>query len=467
MDKLLAKQQTEIKKMSDVRLCSKLTKAGFSPEQLEGMDRTAMMDSWAVVVAKGEDVATATVAVTPVSYDVDLERRKFDFEVRRYEESIKRGDEEKEERKEERRLRAALESKREDEEREERRRRDDIEQKRWDEDAALKRAQLKMQEDRDRREREKNESVVSKLRIFGDAIKNSIVKMGNDPLDLVPFFANVDRIFGDLKVPNDLRVTLLKPYVNDKARILLNRLDATSVADYEYVKRYILEQFRCVPQFFLEQFNSIVRQSQETLKSFNSRLSLLLDSYLSSRQVIDFATLRNLLICDRVKSVLSEGSLGHLLRVEATLPKSWALPDQLADILDVYFANYDKNEKPRASAIGVTVPFHKQGQVNNYRNLTPFKAGNVNKVEEKPTKVAESTDIQPIVTRTPGIAGKSCFKCGSSSHLVAACPQRVVIGNRQWNASRRPNAAGRQVARPGRHVSTGVQLLRRTTVSRR
>ena len=122
MDKLLAKQQAEIKKMSDVRLCSKLTKAGFSPEQLEGMDRTAMMDSWAVVVAKGEDVAAATVAVTPGSYDVELERRKFDFEVRRYEESIRRGDEE----------------------REERRRRDDIEQKRWDEDAALKRAQLKI-----------------------------------------------------------------------------------------------------------------------------------------------------------------------------------------------------------------------------------------------------------------------------------------------------------------------------------
>ena len=42
-----------------------------------------MLDSWAAIVPKGEDVVATTVAVTPVSYDVDLERRGFDFEIRR------------------------------------------------------------------------------------------------------------------------------------------------------------------------------------------------------------------------------------------------------------------------------------------------------------------------------------------------------------------------------------------------
>ena len=88
------------------------------------------------------------------------------------------------------------------------------------------------------------------------------------------------------------------------------------------MKQYLLEQFRLVPQYFLEQFNAVVRQSNETFKSFASRLSLLLNYYLTSRKVTTFDELRDLLICDRVKSVLSEGSLSHVLSVETTLPKA-------------------------------------------------------------------------------------------------------------------------------------------------
>ena len=124
----------------------------------------------------------------------------------------------------------------------------------------------------------------------------------------------------ELHVPSNLQVQLLKPFVNDKARVLINRLDAKNAANYEFVKRHILEQFRLVPQYFLEQFNSVVRQSQKTYRSFVSRLTLLIDYYLSSRKITKFDELRDLLICDRVKSVLSEGSLSHVLRVETTLP---------------------------------------------------------------------------------------------------------------------------------------------------
>jgi len=89
-------------------------------------------------------------------------------------------------------------------------------------------------------------------------------------------------------------VQLLKPFVNDKARVLINRLDAKNAANYEFVKRHLLEQFQLVPQYFLEQFNSVVRQSQETYRSFVSRLSLLIDYYLSSRKVTNLNELCDL-----------------------------------------------------------------------------------------------------------------------------------------------------------------------------
>jgi len=83
-------------------------------------------------------------------------------------------------------------------------------------------------------------------------------------------------------------------------------LDAKNTANYEFVKRHLLEQFQLVPQYFLEQLDSVVRQSQETYKSFASRLSLLIDYYLSSRKGTKLDELRDSLICDHMKSGVSE-----------------------------------------------------------------------------------------------------------------------------------------------------------------
>jgi len=57
-------------------------------------------------------------------------------------------------------------------------------------------------EQRDK-EKEKSDSAISKMKLFGDAIRNSIVKMGNDPLDLIPFLImliSFSVISGSLKI---------------------------------------------------------------------------------------------------------------------------------------------------------------------------------------------------------------------------------------------------------------------------
>jgi len=147
--------------------------------------------------------------------------------------------------------------------------------------------QIKFLTEQRDRDREKSDSAISKMKLFGDAIRNSIVKMGNDPLDLIPFFDHVDKLFYDLRIPENLRVTLLRAYVNDKARLLISRLDAARAADNKFVKCYLMDQFKLVPQFFMEQFTFIVRQPLESFKAFVFRLTLLLDYYMSSRYVKD------------------------------------------------------------------------------------------------------------------------------------------------------------------------------------
>jgi hypothetical protein len=59
MKQLPPKEQDKIRKMSDVRLTSCLTRAGITPEELEAMNGSQFIEQWAQVVA------TAGVSTPP------------------------------------------------------------------------------------------------------------------------------------------------------------------------------------------------------------------------------------------------------------------------------------------------------------------------------------------------------------------------------------------------------------------
>jgi len=97
MEKLETSKREAIKKMSILRLSAKLLEAGLDETQIQAMDRSQMMNTWAEMVAAGKD--KPTVVSRPVaglvSYDPELERKRLDFEIKKYEQ-------EREERKKER-----------------------------------------------------------------------------------------------------------------------------------------------------------------------------------------------------------------------------------------------------------------------------------------------------------------------------------------------------------------------------
>ena len=83
MEKLSKPQRELISKMGQTRLVTKLRDAGYSEEDLDVMDRPAMLNAWAECVAAGQD--KPKIAVQTVGYDVELEREKLAFEMRRFE----------------------------------------------------------------------------------------------------------------------------------------------------------------------------------------------------------------------------------------------------------------------------------------------------------------------------------------------------------------------------------------------
>jgi len=73
MDKLSESKKAEVKKMSDTRLISKLTQAGYSSEQIETMNRETLMSTWAEALVAGKE-ASAAAAHSKVGYDPELEK---------------------------------------------------------------------------------------------------------------------------------------------------------------------------------------------------------------------------------------------------------------------------------------------------------------------------------------------------------------------------------------------------------
>ena len=89
----------------------------------------------------------------------------------------------------------------------------------------------------------------------------------------------------------------------------MGKLSPEVVGDYARFKAAVLQEFKLSANVYLERFNTCRRDSDETYVAFSSKLKSLLDYYLESRRVTTFEKLSELLVCDRIKSVLSEGCL--------------------------------------------------------------------------------------------------------------------------------------------------------------
>jgi len=84
MERLTKAQGEAIKKLNTSRLITKLAQVGYSVEELDTMDGEALMGAWATCVADGKDKPAALSAIT-TGYDVELERQKLEFEMRKFE----------------------------------------------------------------------------------------------------------------------------------------------------------------------------------------------------------------------------------------------------------------------------------------------------------------------------------------------------------------------------------------------
>src|SRR5688572_25414003 len=121
MEALTAEMQANIHKRSSERLRMYLIKAGRDEDEVMTWDRNTLMEEWALEIGKKEEEFKASPATTEETA-YELQKRRLEFENRKYEEQKEERKEQKE--KEEREERRREEEKKEQKEKEERERKE-------------------------------------------------------------------------------------------------------------------------------------------------------------------------------------------------------------------------------------------------------------------------------------------------------------------------------------------------------
>ena len=344
---------------------------------------------------------------------------RIEFEKKRYEDELKLREEELRLREEE----IKKEKEKEEQLKKDQKERWEFEKKKWDDELKLrekqqkdeikiKEATLKIQSDKEIAEKAKEDAKSAKVKRYGDAIRNSITRQSNDPIEAITFFRNAEALFDTLEVPDDIKGVIIRPYLNDRAKALVARLDDKQAANYKEIKSLILKEYKLTPATYREKFNELQKDASETFVMFRSRLKALLSSYLESRSVKTYDELQDLILCDRVRSTLHPACLNYILSIEAAEASGWIGSKKLAEAVDAYYANRI-GDKVRTGAVG----FSSRNTDTSFKKSYPPKPhGNEN---------AQSG------TTAPGTGSKTeksrpdaaCFICGSKTHFRRDCPQ--------------------------------------------
>jgi len=177
-----------------------------------------------------------------------------------------------------------LEEKRLEEQRLQREQQLDMQRMQLEQQYGEQRRQREFEERKWREDRAYQESTAVQIKTWGDALRNTITKMPSEGIDVVSWFVSIDKLFEQLNVPADLQAILIRPYLSDRAKLLMSKCDPTHSAKYESIKVFLLKELHLSPAVYLEKFNSLTQDRSETYSQFSTRLMSLFDYYVRVTQ---------------------------------------------------------------------------------------------------------------------------------------------------------------------------------------
>ena len=221
------------------------------------------MSTWAEAIVAGKE-ASAAAAHIKVGYDPELEKQRLAWEMKRYDEEREyqraRDDEEREytrKKKEEEieitKKEIALKEaniKKVETDHELRRLCENAQFKLKIDELKLRQEEVARQVARDSIEKARDESVVTKMRILEMPMRGTAFKMSHDPVELIPCFDHNENSFHDLKVDENIKVKLIRPFLNNRVRSLQSRI----YDKYDLIESICCMSFNCRLKFIWNVF---------------------------------------------------------------------------------------------------------------------------------------------------------------------------------------------------------------------
>ena len=326
---------------------------------------------------------------------------------------------------------------------------------------------------------EKENQPDAKIKHFGELLKNVLYKMPSDNLitEIPIYFLEVESIFVKYSVPENIRVSLLNPYLSTAARKLVHTLPPDDVNTFDAFRTAVLKYFSLSSNRYKEFYWKASKQAGETYITYATRLESLLQLYMSSKNVTTITQLKDLFICDKVKSDLSTNLMQEVNKKEFEGNLSpyelGKFVDSLVsleiDLKDKSFGIYKKEDgktekkKLAGTCYSCKSPFH----YANDKACPKYKEKNASEVENKPDMGASSSASSSRASqgketgnsreRPPcGYCGfvnhtfdlcrhrlnpKPCTSCSSLSHMARICPKlgRKVNNIQVFNMKRTGN----------------------------
>ena len=124
--------------------------------------------------------------------------------------------------------------------------------------------------------------------------------------------------------------------MNEKARKVITRLNATQRENYEEVKKQVLREFKMTPRAYRMQFMESTKKATESWMQYASRLETIVSYYMEGRSVETIEKMTQLIVSDRMKDTMPYKLKEYILFKKG---EEWLEPRILAEAADVYVSN--------------------------------------------------------------------------------------------------------------------------------